>query len=81
MLNKNTESDITVIGAGPAGSCAAWEALKGGLEKSVSIIEEHHQIGKPVHCSGLIALDGLQKLDLNMGEIEQKICQNKIKRA
>lgn len=81
MTDMNTESDIAIVGAGPAGSCAAWEALQGEPETSVSIFEEHHQIGKPVHCSGLISLEGLQKLKINMGEIDRKICQNKIRRA
>ncbi len=81
MIKTNSDSDITIIGAGPAGSCAAWEALQGELEQPVSIIEEHHQIGEPVHCSGLIALDGLQKLKLSRREINRKICHNKIRRA
>lgn len=81
MIKTNIDSDITIIGAGPAGSCAAWEALQGNSEISVSIFEEHHQIGRPAHCSGLIALEGLQRLKLPMKEIERKICQNKIRRA
>ncbi len=81
MKKTNIDSDITIIGAGPAGSCAAWEAKQGEIEKPVSIIEEHPQIGEPVHCSGLIALNGLQKLKLPIRDIEKKICYNKIRRA
>ncbi len=42
--------DIIVVGAGPAGSTAARRLASKGLK--VLIIEEHKNIGVPVHCSG-----------------------------
>ena len=46
------EYDIAVIGAGPAGSSAAWAASRRGA-KTV-LIEEHPLIGHPRHCTGRI---------------------------
>ncbi len=51
--------DIVVIGAGPAGSVAAWEVSKRGLQ--VLLLEKRQEIGSPVRCAeGLTpgALDG-----------------------
>lgn len=48
---------ILIIGAGPIG-CYAARLLKqraNGLE--IEIIEEHDEIGKPVHCAGLVSRD------------------------
>ena len=44
--------DVVVVGAGPGGSKTAWELAKAGAK--VLLIEEHSQVGTPVHCSGLI---------------------------
>jgi digeranylgeranylglycerophospholipid reductase len=41
--------DIVVIGAGPAGSCAAFTAAQEGL--SVLLLEEHSRIGTPLQCA------------------------------
>jgi len=42
--------DIIIVGAGPAGSLAAKRTAEKGL--NVLLIEEHKEIGRPVHCSG-----------------------------
>ncbi|MEM4264021.1 MAG: NAD(P)-binding protein, partial [Candidatus Woesearchaeota archaeon] len=42
---------ISIIGAGPVGSFAAYLLAKAGFE--VSIFEEHEKIGLPVQCTGL----------------------------
>ncbi|MHA1147458.1 MAG: NAD(P)/FAD-dependent oxidoreductase [Promethearchaeota archaeon] len=42
--------DVIVAGAGPAGSLAARKTAEKGL--NVLLIEEHKEIGRPVHCSG-----------------------------
>ena len=46
------ETDVIVVGAGPAGSMAAIQLRNYGL--SVLVLEEHPEIGKPLHCSGLV---------------------------
>jgi len=43
---------ISIIGAGPAGSYAAYLLAKKGLE--VNVFEEHPKIGKPVACTGIV---------------------------
>lgn len=49
--------DVVVIGAGPAGSVAAWEAAKRGL--SVLLLEKRQEIGSPVRCAEGIAHQAL----------------------
>jgi len=51
---------ILVIGAGPIG-CYAARLLK-ERNQDVEIIEEHPEIGKPVHCSGLVSRDVLSEM-------------------
>jgi len=49
----NTNYDVIVAGAGPAGSAAARECARLGL--SVLCLEEHGTIGYPVQCAGLLS--------------------------
>ncbi|MFW9903071.1 MAG: geranylgeranyl reductase family protein [Candidatus Thorarchaeota archaeon] len=79
MVSENSSSDIVIIGAGPTGSCAAWEAVQGDAD--VSVFEEHQVIGKPEHCSGLIALKGLEKLGINYKFSKPNVCLNYIQKA
>ncbi len=44
---------VCVIGAGPAGSFAAYNLAKTG-QFDVEIFENHGEVGKPVQCSGLV---------------------------
>ena len=77
MLNV----DLAIMGAGPAGSLAAWEAMKNNSNAQISVFEEHFQVGHPPHCSGLFSLGGFQKLGLNLHEVGQKLGYNKIRRV
>jgi geranylgeranyl reductase family protein len=45
--------DVIVVGAGPAGSTAAGHLARAGLR--VALLEEHPEVGLPVHCSGLVS--------------------------
>ncbi|MDH4123840.1 MAG: FAD-dependent oxidoreductase, partial [Thermoplasmata archaeon] len=56
------ETDIVVVGAGPAGSMTARYAAKGGAD--VVIIEKRQEIGSPVRCAEGISKSLLQKIDL-----------------
>ena len=49
MSEKLLEYDVAVIGAGPAGSNAAYECAKNGY--SVIILEEDPVVGVPVPVS------------------------------
>lgn len=57
--------DVAVIGAGPAGSMAAKYAAKAG--SSAVILEEHHSIGWPVECAGLLGLKAIEESELSPG--------------
>src|SRR3989344_8726437 len=46
--------DVIVVGAGPAGGCAALHCARKGLK--ALIIEEHANIGEPVHCGECLSL-------------------------
>ena len=54
--------DIAIIGAGPAGTYAAYAAAKAGLRAVV--LEEHENIGEPVHCGECLSLLAAQRLGL-----------------
>ncbi len=45
--------DALVVGAGPAGSTAAWRLARAGHR--VLMIEEHPRVGHPVQCAGLVS--------------------------
>lgn len=47
--------DVAVVGGGPAGLLAAGHLAQAGLD--VVLLEEHPQIGEPVHCTGIISLE------------------------
>jgi geranylgeranyl reductase family protein len=59
----NEASDVIVVGGGPCGSFAALKLAK--LGRSVTLFEEHGQIGVPSHCAGHLSLKGLKQLGLN----------------
>ncbi|MFQ6075263.1 MAG: NAD(P)/FAD-dependent oxidoreductase [Candidatus Bathyarchaeia archaeon] len=52
--------DVLVVGAGPCGLIAAREAASRGLR--VVVVEEHQEIGLPVHCAGLLSAEGLKAI-------------------
>ena len=54
--------DVAVIGAGPAGLTAARALAARGHD--VVVLEEHSQIGVPVHCTGVLGLEAFQEFDL-----------------
>ena len=58
------ETDVLVIGAGPAGSSAARFAAKGGAE--VILSDKKSEIGFPKRCAEGVSKKIFEKLDLEM---------------
>ncbi|MEC8927304.1 MAG: NAD(P)/FAD-dependent oxidoreductase, partial [Candidatus Thermoplasmatota archaeon] len=56
--------DVLVIGAGPGGGAAALHAARAGL--SVIIIEDHAEIGTPVHCGECLSDLAVANLELDL---------------
>jgi geranylgeranyl reductase family protein len=54
--------DVAVVGGGPGGLSAAVRLASAGHH--VAVFEEHDVIGAPVHCTGVLAEDALESLDL-----------------
>ncbi len=55
----NSEYDIVVVGAGPAGSIAARTAAEQGV--SVLILEKDREVGYPVRCGEAISKAGVEE--------------------
>ena len=54
--------DVLVVGGGPAGSTAAYEAARNGA--NVLMIDRRREIGVPVQCGEALAEDVLKELNL-----------------
>jgi geranylgeranyl reductase family protein len=54
--------DVAVIGAGPAGSITAARLASRGHD--VVLLEEHVEVGQPVHCTGLLGFDAFDEFAL-----------------
>jgi flavin-dependent dehydrogenase len=51
--------DLVVVGSGPAGSRLAARVAEAGLR--TLLVEEHEQVGLPVHCTGIVGEEMLRR--------------------
>jgi len=56
--------DVAIIGAGPAGTYAAYTAAKAGMR--VCVFEEHEKVGEPVHCGECLSELAAKRLGLEL---------------
>jgi digeranylgeranylglycerophospholipid reductase len=61
---ESIETDVLVIGAGPAGSSAAKHAAKDGVE--VTLIDKKSELGAPKRCGEGVSKEGLKKLGIEL---------------
>jgi digeranylgeranylglycerophospholipid reductase len=73
---RKIETDIVVVGAGPAGSLTAKWAAKGGAD--VVMIEKRQEIGSPVRCGEGIARSWLDRVGVT---VDPKWVARKVKGA
>lgn len=62
MTAQQSQPDVVVIGGGPVGSYGALHLAKKGV--SVTVYEEHPEIGVPSHCAGHISIRSLRSMGL-----------------
>src|SRR3989454_1772490 len=55
------DCDVLVVGAGPAGSIAAWEAKRAAPELDVVLLERDRSVGLPVRCAEGVGDAGLRE--------------------
>lgn len=61
--------DVVIAGGGPSGNYTAFELARAGLK--VLVLEEHPEIGAPVHCTGIVG-DGFLREFKIPGELVRK---------
>ena len=54
--------DVIIVGGGPGGLTAATCLAREGFD--VVVLEEHTEVGVPVHCTGVLAHEAVTELDL-----------------
>ncbi len=65
--------DTLVIGGGPGGLFAAARLAERGYD--VLLVEEHGEIGRPVHCTGILAREAFGEFGLGTGSVLNPLSQ------
>ncbi len=58
-MSEHKKFDVIVVGAGPAGSMAAYHAAKGGCK--TALIDRKEVVGVPVRCGEAVGFKGFSK--------------------
>lgn len=58
-----TAFDAAIVGGGPAGLHAGTRLARAGYR--VALLEEHPDIGRPVHCTGVLAAEAFDEFSLS----------------
>ena len=66
MAEATSRCDVLVVGAGPGGGATALHCARAGL--NVILIEDHDEIGTPVHCGECLSDLAVSNLNLNIPE-------------
>ena len=66
VVAEEWDVDVLVVGAGPGGGNAALQCARKGLR--TMIIEDHDEIGTPVHCGECISDEAIANLKLDLPE-------------
>ena len=64
MVRVQRETEIAIVGAGPAGAFTALNLAKLGLAQKVAVFEEHDIVGRPSHCAGHLNIKSSNKLGI-----------------
>lgn len=65
--------DVIVVGGGPAGLHAAALLARQGWD--VALFEEHREAGEPVHCTGVLATEAYDELDIPREPVLNELSQ------
>ncbi len=72
----HSSTDVAIVGCGVSGATAALAVAKRNV--SVSILEDHSQVGTPSHCSGHVGILAFKQFS---PEVPRRIIENEIKGA
>jgi len=59
---------LIIIGAGPIGCYVAQLLKNSNKAPNITIIEEHAEIGRPVHCAGLVSPDVFSEVKVSLDD-------------
>ena len=61
-MNKEFHYDIIIVGAGPAGSSAAYQASKNGVK--VAVLEKEESVAETVRTSGVTWIQNIKEFNI-----------------